>query len=182
VGIYLIASEGGAPRRITAGTVNSVRPSWSRSGSWIYFGSNRSGVWEIWKTTTRGAAPVQVTRHGGREAFEDPQGEFVYYTKAPPLKGIWRVPAGGGEETSVTDDGSQGRWAVGGRGIYYLKRPDEVDFLGYSRRRPRPLPTPGLRFGDGVGSLLAAGLDDRWILVTALVRSESHLTLVQNFR
>jgi hypothetical protein len=30
--------------------------------------------------------------------------------------------------------------------------------------------------------MIAAAPDDRWILLTMLVRSESHLTLVQNFR
>jgi Tol biopolymer transport system component/DNA-binding winged helix-turn-helix (wHTH) protein len=182
VGIYLVASEGGTARRITTPGISCVRPSWSRNGNWIYFGSNRSGVWEIWKTTPQGGSPVQVTHAGGREAFEDPEGKFVYYSKAPPLKGIWRIPSGGGEETNVSRFATQGRWAMGGRGLYYLKAPDQLEFLDLSTMDRVPLPTPGLQIGEGVANLIAAGANDRWILLTVLIRSDSQLTLVRNFR
>jgi Tol biopolymer transport system component/DNA-binding winged helix-turn-helix (wHTH) protein len=181
-GIYVVGSEGGVAQRITSAGVSSVRPSWSHKGSWIYFGSNQSGVWEIWRTDLQGGSPIQVTRHGGREAFEDSRGEFVYYTKTAPLRGIWRVPATGGEESSVSGSGWQGRWAVGGRGLYYLKGPDQLEFLEFSTMRPLPLSTPGIQLSESVANLIAAAPDDRWILVTVVMRSESHLTLVQNFR
>ena len=181
-GIYVIGSEGGAARRITPAGVSSVRPSWSHQGSRIYFGSDQSGVWEIWRADLQGGSPIQVTRKGGREAFEDARGEFVYYTKRSPLRGIWRVPATGGEESNVSRFGLQGRWAVGGHGLYYLKGPDQLEFLEFSTMRPLPLPTPGLQLNESIANMIAAAPDDRWILLTMLVRSESHLTLVQNFR
>jgi len=181
-GIYVIGAGGGAVRRITSNRMSAVRPSWSRNGKWIYFGSDESGEWEVWKTAPGGGALAQVTRHGGREAFEDSRGEFVYFTKEAPARGIWRVPSGGGEETKVSDYGVQGHWAVGGAGVYYLKGPDALEFQDFSTMRPIPLATPGLQFAEGAGNLIGPAPDDRWILLTVLMRSESYLTLVRNFR
>ena len=40
--IYLVRAHGGRPQRMTKGTSNDSRPSWSHDGKWIYFTSNRS--------------------------------------------------------------------------------------------------------------------------------------------
>jgi hypothetical protein len=56
----VIDAEGAAPRRISFGGSSNVRPSWSHDGAWVYFGSNRSGGWEIWKSSLEGPAPIQV--------------------------------------------------------------------------------------------------------------------------
>lgn len=183
--IYVTAASGGPPRRITSPDVTSVRPSWSHDDKWIYFGSNRSGAWQIWKTTPEGAAPVQVTRDGGREAFEAPGGDFLYYTKAPPEPGIWRVPldaaVASGAEEKVTAAGSQGRWAVGSRGIYYLTAPGDLVFQEFSTRRCVRIQTAGLQIGAGAPNMIAAAPDDRSLLLSVAVRSESQLLLVRNF-
>jgi Tol biopolymer transport system component len=179
--IYVIAAGGGPVRKVTSADVSSVRPSWSHDGEWIYFGSNQRGDWQIWKTTPQGGPPIQLTRNGGREAFEGPNGEFVYYTKTPPEKGIWRVPSAGGDEIKISGSGTQGRWVVGGRGIYYLSAPGKLIFQEFSSSRCVLVPTPGLQLGQGAANMIGAAPDDRWILLTVLVRSEDHLVLVRNF-
>jgi len=46
----------------------------------------------------------------------------------PNLLSIWRVPAGGGEETKVLDSVHVGaQWTVGQRGIYFFSSPDNSD-------------------------------------------------------
>ena len=180
--IYIVAVSGGAVRKITPAGVSSVRPSWSRDGQWVYFGSNQGDTWQIRKTTPRGGAVIQVTRHGGREAFEGPSGRFVYYTKTPPEKGIWRTPCSGGEEIRISESGRQGRWAVGGHGIYYLRGPDELVFQEFSSNRGVPVSMPGLQIGEGPPNMIGASPDDRWILLTVQVRSEAHLVLVRNLQ
>ena len=75
--IYVVSADGGSPRRFTTEPSQEVRPSWSRDGRWIYFGSNRSDTWQVWKAPAEGGAAVQVTKNGGREAFESPDGKFV---------------------------------------------------------------------------------------------------------
>ena len=61
----MINAQGGKPRRLTNDGAPAVRPSWSRNGHWIYFGSTRSGESQIWKVPVEGGQSVQVTRTGG---------------------------------------------------------------------------------------------------------------------
>jgi Tol biopolymer transport system component/DNA-binding winged helix-turn-helix (wHTH) protein len=180
--IDIISAKGDSLRRITSGASRNVRPSWSRDGRWIYFGSNRSGRWQIWKTTPHGTAAVQVTRNGGREAFEDFEGRFLYYAKESPVSGIWRLPVSGGDEEKITDRGSQGRWALAEHGLYYLKGETEIERLSLTDRRVIPISTAGLPLATGTGGLLAIGPGEHSILVTALVRTESELMMVEGFR
>ncbi len=56
-----------------------VRPSWSRDGRWIYFGSSRSGDNQIWKIPEEGGQAVQTTKNGGLGGFESPDGQWVLY-------------------------------------------------------------------------------------------------------
>ena len=179
--IYVVDSEGGLPRPITSAAGNNVRPSWSHDGKSIYFGSDRSGDWEIWKASAENGAAIRVTFKGGREGFEDPQGAFVYYTKSRGARGIWRMPATGGAEKLVSDEGIQGRWAIGQRGLYYLTAEGTLELHDAAGHRVA-IPTPGMRpvFGSGGGSLAIAPAD-RWILITGLVRSDADLTIVDNF-
>jgi Tol biopolymer transport system component/DNA-binding winged helix-turn-helix (wHTH) protein len=179
--IYVIDVASGVARRVISGDSTNVRPSWSRDGASIYFGSNRSGSWDVWKTTPEGRDPVQVTRGGGREAFEDLEGRFVYYTRERAVPGIWRVPASGGAAEPVTPEGAQGRWTIGQRGLYYATLAGGLEFLDFPTRRRVPIATPGLRLGASFGGMLAVGPQDRSILVTVLMRADSDLTLVENF-
>jgi hypothetical protein len=58
-------AEGGLARPLTRDASDNVNASWSRDGKWIYFTSNRSGQWQIWKMPSDGGEPVQLTKQGG---------------------------------------------------------------------------------------------------------------------
>ena len=68
-----------------------MAPNWSADGRWIYFASNRSGRWQIWRRPAEGGEAVQVTRKGGVTAFESSDGQWLYYAKSDTV-GIWRTP------------------------------------------------------------------------------------------
>ena len=121
--IFVIDSQGGAPRTLTSEPSNEVVPSWSRDGRWIYFASDRTGRSEVWKMPSTGGSAARVTRHGGFAAFESPDGKFLYYAKGLTGPGIWRIPTNGGEEVeliSSPEAGHWGYWAVAKNGIYFL--------------------------------------------------------------
>ena len=81
----MIGAEGGAPRRITTHPGFDAKGNWSPGGQWIYFASNRTGTYQVWKVPLEGGDPVQVTKEGGWSPQVSPDGESVYYCKRPGL-------------------------------------------------------------------------------------------------
>ena len=170
---------------MTSGPSNNVRPSWSRDGRWIYFGSNRSRVSQIWKEPATGGTPVQVTKSGGEEAFESADGNFVYWAK-PGVTGIWRGPVEGGEESQVLDVSAESLWMLADHGIYFfdLKDPTAPAFKFYSFAAGKTtLLRPYLKNTrvDDLSTALSVSPDGRWVLYTQLDQAGSNLMLVENF-
>jgi Tol biopolymer transport system component/DNA-binding winged helix-turn-helix (wHTH) protein len=121
--LFVISADGGPPRQITTDSSNEGAPNYSRDGRWIYFASDRGGSWNVWKMPTEGGPATQVTRNGGFFASESPDGQYLYYAKAPDAPGLWRVPLNGGSDEKVLDSpppGFWGYWAVCANGIYYV--------------------------------------------------------------
>jgi serine/threonine protein kinase/Tol biopolymer transport system component len=178
--IYIVGVDGGPVRRATREASNA-RPSWSRDGRWIYFGSDRSGEWQMWKVPDQGGAAIQVTKRGGREATESADGKFVYYAKMQ-VRGIWRVPVDGGEETQVLDQGEMGRWALTSRGIYVLAD-RAIKFYGFGTRQWTTIKEFSIEVNLNVADTsFTVSPDDRWILYTQLDNAGSDLMLVENYR
>lgn len=164
-----------------------MRPSWSRDGRWIYFGSNRSGASQIWKEPAQGGTGVQVTKTKGREeAFESLDGGFFYYAKTDALV-IWKVPVAGGEETRVLDRGRERVWALTGRGICFFdviaSTIPALKFYSFATGKVTLLRelSKDTRV-DGINTALTVSSDGRWILYTQVDQSGSNLMLVENFR
>jgi Tol biopolymer transport system component/predicted Ser/Thr protein kinase len=181
--IYTIAAEGGKPRRMTGEETSDIRPSFSRDGKWIYFTSARSGQSEVWKMPAGGGPAQQVTHSGlGSEAFESPDGRELYYCRAD---GLWAMPVAGGEPRLVLPEVTAPRYALAGRSIYYwslnleaiwVYRLDSGRKFEYVRFPPGSPPTLN------AGTNLTVSADERVILFPVVVRQESNLMLVENFR
>lgn len=179
--IYLISANGGPPQRFTTDASTEIRPSWSHDGQWIYFGSNRSGEDQIWKQPSTGGSAVQVTKQGGREAIESPDGQFLYYTKKLNVAGIWRVPVAGVEEKQVFAQGIQGEWAVVQAGIFYVNRQAQphptVEFFDFATLQRKSIVTPE----QAISGLTVSNNGQR-LLWSQVDRKESDLMMVENFR
>jgi len=184
--IYVISPEGGEPRRITMGDFDDTVPSWSRNGKWIYFSSNRTGVYEVWRVPAEGGEAVQVTRQGGRLAFESMDGKYVYYCKESG-PGIWRVPVDGGEELKILDSfhsENLGDWAVVNDGLYFInpeaKDGVAMEFFDFATRKVRQVGKLGK--GDIGPHGIAVSPDRRQILYVQGDNSGEDIMLVENFR
>ncbi|HTU45215.1 MAG TPA: protein kinase [Bryobacteraceae bacterium] len=132
--IYRIAL-GSRPSVVVDGPGNAVRPSWSNDAKWIYFSSDRNGDWQVWKMSAAGGAAIQVTREGGFESFESPDGAHLFFTKRNQ-PGLWMMPLSGdgGAIRRVVLFGDNGRWARASDGIYLLReREDRPGTLQLSR-------------------------------------------------
>ena len=190
-GIYVVSADGGPPKRLTNRPGMDVVPTWSRDSRWIYFSSDRTGSIELWKMPAEGGAPVQITRHGGVNAMESADGTTLYYAKGIETAGVWKVPAGGGEEVLVLDALAAARWGqilLTDGGFFYVARdgtdlPARYAIFSYdlaSRRTARvallPKPPPVAYRG------LSLSPDGRAFLVTQPEATGSDLMLLQNFR
>jgi Tol biopolymer transport system component len=164
-----------------------VRPSWSRDGQWIYFGSNRSGTWQIWKTPAEGGQAAPVTQQGGAEAFESPDGKFLYYTKGLDLNptGIWQMPVTGGAEIRILDQVQQGYWDVLEQGLYFLNPKASprttIEFFSFATAQRTQIAVVEKELVWAVPGF-AVSPDGRWILLSLNDQNESDIMLMENFR
>jgi Tol biopolymer transport system component len=186
--IFIIDPETRQQHRVTTESSMDTLPSWSRNGQWIYFNSDRSGSYQIWKMPSAGGPATQVTKQGGFEGFESSDGKFLYYGRGQGIPGIWRVPTAGGEETLVLDHHRVGNWrywAVVELGIYFAtaENPKQplIEFFNFRTgqispvamlEKPIPKYVPGLSVSPDGRSLIWAQID----------QEGSDIMLMEDFR
>jgi Tol biopolymer transport system component len=135
--IFAIRSDGGGLHRITTSESEDVVPSWSHDGKWIYFASDRSGDFQIWKVSAAAgesaATPaIQVSHGGGFNGLESADGKYLYFNKnrADPAlwpssnAAVWRLSLEaqtGKEEPALESLQDWGWWAPGPKGIFFFE-------------------------------------------------------------
>ena len=167
-------------------------PAWSRDGKWVYFGSDRTGRFEIFKVSPEGGEAVQVTRNGGWGVQVSPDGKYLYYarTRGPASSGfavfpevsLLRMTAGGGEETQVMEGVRERSWAPTAEGIWFLAAKDEqhpeIRFFDFKTGKS----TFVAAISKPVTTGLAISPDGRRLLFNQLDQQSSEILLVENFR
>lgn len=120
--IYLIHPTGRALRRITHHDADEVVSGWSKDGTAVYFSSNRTGRWQIWRQTVGSDSARRITTDGGRYAQESPDGNWIYVSRSDE-PGIWKLPVEGGTAVRITSDliaPYWGNWTVREQGLYFV--------------------------------------------------------------
>ncbi|MGA2772866.1 MAG: protein kinase [Bryobacteraceae bacterium] len=180
--IYVVSADGGTPRPLTDYPAHGNTPSWSSDGRWIYFASDRSGRYEVWKVPKDGGTAVQVTHSGGGKAFESPDGKYLYYyDRAPGVAGgsLCRMPVEGGEKVQILPQVNPFGFAVTAKGIYF-RAPGErtIQFRDTATGKVRTLATVDTFFGAG----MSASPDDAYVVWCQTDRNTQDLMLVEGFR
>lgn len=186
--ILVMSVEGGTPRRLTH-QFRNILPSWSRDGAWIYFCSRRTGEDQLWKVPAAGGEAVQITKRGGFDAVESPDGKTIYYSKGSLVNGLWTVPSAGGEERPIpelADAGYWRAWSVTNDGIYFIANvgsaaPRPLKFFSFATGRVLPVGTVD-RDPPRYGASLAISPDGRQMLYTQIEQNRSNIMIVENFR
>ncbi len=185
--LYAVAVSDGSVKRLTDEQLsNSVEPSWSRDGKWIYFGSDKTGRLEVYRIPAGGGAVSQITHNGGLHAEESVDGQWVYYSKdAESPTSMWRVPRDGGEETLVIDGLSYStNFVPTETGIYFisgergLDGPATIEFYDLGAARRKSLFAVQKQFTWG----LALSPDGRWLLHGLVDHVSSNLMLIEDLR
>ena len=187
---YVADADGGRPSRVTRtdGELEAL-PTWSRDGRSLYLTSGRSGSLQIWKMPLEGGKPVQLTRGGGAEASESPDGRIIYYAKVPEMgPGLWSVATSGGQEERVLESVRFGYWAVAHSGIYFIDfdvpsdAPRPLRFFNFQSRQVTQVGTVENTVSWTNTPGFAISPDSRWLLYTSLESTDADLMLVDNFR
>jgi hypothetical protein len=132
-----------------------------------------------------GGDPVQVTKQGGRAAFESADAKFLYYAKNPD-RNIWRLQLRDGQENRVSPEihvEHWSGWALTDNGIFFLGEESSqhpvVKFFDFSSAHiknvailKRPVPWR---------SWISASADGKFILYPQQDQKESNIMLLENF-
>ncbi len=172
--------EKGRLHPLTGGILKGEAPSWSRDGEILYFASQRSGDWQVWKLSLDEGVPRQVTYRGGYAAVEDPRGDRLLFTRKGQ-SGLWSMPLTGGSPVQLTRDlRSQdwANWTFAPSGILYVSSGDDggrrLRLLDDRSGEVRDLaPADGTPYHGG----LSVSPDGRRLLYVNVDRSESDLML-----
>jgi serine/threonine-protein kinase len=86
--VYTLAS--GSSERLTTGGTDNQRPEWSPNGDYIYFRSNQSGRYAIWRRRSDGSAPAEPVSPRldipAQEGIVSPDGRTLIYRVDDPAR------------------------------------------------------------------------------------------------
>ena len=189
--VYVVGTDGGHLRRLTTEPSMDGVPTWSGDGQWIYFASTRAEATpDIWRVSRDGGQATRLTRNGGFEPRESPDGRYLFYLdRAPgaPLgipTRLMRVPLAGGPEEPVLERVRAFLWSVTDAGIVFVTREqdsDAIDVYRFTDQRVARVGRLGFRI-PGIYAHMTVSRDGRWGLATKMVRVDSDLMRLDNFR
>ena len=188
--VYLVGADGGHLRRLTEEPSIDGVPSWSGDGRWIYFASTRTGVAvNLWRISSSGGQAIRLTHDGGFQPQESQDGRYLYFLdRAPggaPIEArLMRVPLVGGNEEAVLEHVRPFLWSVTSTGIVFVTREtdfDAIDVYRFSDQRVARAGRLGFRI-PGRYTHMTVSSDGRWALATHMVRNDSDLMRLDNFR
>ncbi len=108
--IWSIPEHGEQRLQLTAESGANYHPTVSRDGRYIFFASNRSGIFNIWRMNSDGSNPKQLS-NGGSDfyPYPSPDGRWVIYQSGGGGTGkptLWKVPVDGGAAEQLTSSNS----------------------------------------------------------------------------
>ena len=179
--LWIVSRDSRQSVRLTHESSEERNGTFSRDGKWIYFASDRSGAWQIWRMPSTGGPATAVTEDGGFLAHESFDGDHLYYVKLDQ-PGIWRLPVTGGTAEVVLADldlSDWGSWAVGRTGIYFVSRgPTTIQFVDFTDGTIRPVFAPSRQI-PYLGRSLSLSEDGHSLLFTMIDHSDDEVMRVE---
>jgi Tol biopolymer transport system component/DNA-binding winged helix-turn-helix (wHTH) protein len=107
-------------------------PNFSSTGTEMYFTSDKSGDWQIWRYNFQAQSTAQITQKGGYQVKADDQDEVLYFTKYRQ-QGIWQLTLKNSKsktakEKQVVNNVSRSlNFKVCSDSIYYSTESDNIE-------------------------------------------------------
>lgn len=122
---------------------------------------------------------MQVTKNGGCNPMESPDGRYLYYLKSGD-RYLARVPVNGGEEASLLQMGPNSQFTVGTQGVYFIDSAD-ANTLKFRDHETGTIKTLGSLPGPALHGL-SVSPDEHWLLYGKGESGGSQLMLLERFR
>lgn len=164
---------------------DQVNAHYSSDGTEIYFASNHSGSWQIWKKSAIDTSKEieQITYQGGYYLQEGPDDGYLYYSRFD-TSGIWRMEEGGKEQEEPfianLNDIDWGNWVPTKDGIIFVDRSFGVQIFQQSYTKDEPpvsLFIPSKRVQSWNPSL-SSNFSGSKIICTQIENSEDEIMMV----
>lgn len=161
---------------------DQVNARYSRDGKYIYFASNHTGEWQIWKKPVLGDVMEQVTDISGYHLQESLMDDALYFVRND-TSGIWKKDMSKEGEVSLAVPGFNpvdwGSWALTQEGIVYLDRSNgsQLKLRPYGGWNEQVLYTASkpIQFGSPV---LTVTPDVRSIILAQIERREDEIMMI----
>jgi Tol biopolymer transport system component len=180
--LYRVATDTGHIRRLTNEKADDFFPNYSRDGKWIYFSSTRSGKPALYKMPADGGPATLVVAREVANAQESPDRRWLYFADWLVAKGLWRMPAAGGEITQVVNRMSDvPGYAATNEGVYYWAPSGlrtELRFINLPSREDRLVLQPTAR----VAPHLTISPDARSLCFPVVEHLSQELMMIENVR
>jgi Tol biopolymer transport system component len=125
INLWKKSVSGGGMTRLTKGTFVDIYPVVSRDGKSVYFSSNRSGTFNIWRISIAGGGGItRITTHRNRDFAPDPSYDgtkllFHSYTPGDDQPQIWTCRTDGTQLTQLRV-GYRPKWHKSDKKILFL--------------------------------------------------------------
>lgn len=180
--VFTVRAEGGSPRPLTSSVADDLSPVWMSDENWIYFASNRTGTWLLWRVSSDGGRSEEVSDEIIIPTLESNGGETLYYGAAN----------GGIKRFSTRRDRSEDRspvetpvdlanWCLVSGGLYYLAE-QELTYYDFATHRSESWSLPDAKIPAGGVAVIASSLsispDGQWLLYSGIGQREADVMLV----
>ncbi len=121
-------------RALTSRDSDDQNATVSRDGQWLYFSTNRTGRFELFRKRIDGGEAEQLTTEGGIYGIESYDGSHLYFVREYFDVSLWRIHLATGREELVFDEMTLATglsWDLAPNGIYYELLEEDIYTIRY---------------------------------------------------